>query len=122
MKKFIANIFRIIISYSKFLLMIMILSSSGTPVKADDAFTYLKCGTRYLKLSGIYLYKNYNIRTKKFMDYYLISNYGEKMIYAKGYSLNRDNGEFKYGSTKLGVCDKINSDELPKLNAEGKKF
>ena len=78
MKKFIANIFRIIISYSKFLLMIMILSSSGTPVKADDAFTYLKCGTRYLKISGIYLYKNYNIRTKKFMDYYLISNYGGK--------------------------------------------
>ena len=56
------------------------------------------------------------------MDYYLISNYGEKMIYAKGYSLNRDNGEFKYDNTKLGVCDKINSDELPKLNAEGKKF
>ena len=84
MKKFIANIIRITISYSKFLLMIMILSSSGTPVKADDAFTYLKCGTRYLKLSGIYLYKNYNIRTKKFMDYYLVSNYGEKMIYADG--------------------------------------
>ena len=97
--------------------MIMILSSSGTPVKADDAFTYLKCGTRYLKLSGLNLYTTYNIRTKKFMDYYLISNYGEKMIYAKGYSLNRD-----YDSTKLGVCDKINSDELPKLNAEGKKF
>ena len=72
MKKFIANIIRITISYSKFLLMIMILSSSGTPVKADDAFTYLKCGTRYLKLSGIYLYKNYNIRTKKFIG--LLSN------------------------------------------------
>ena len=122
MKKFIANISRITITYSKFLIMIMLLSSSGTPVNADDAFTYLKCGTRYLKLSGLNLYTTYNIRTKKFMDYYLISNYGEKMIYAKGYSLNRDNGEFKYGSTKLGVCDKINSDELPKLNAEGKKF
>ena len=37
MKKFIANISRITITYSKFLLMIMLLSSSGTPVKADDA-------------------------------------------------------------------------------------
>ena len=122
MKKFIANISRITITYSKFLIMIMLLSSSGTPAKADDAFTYLKCGTQYLRLSGVYLYKNYNIRTKRFMDYYLVSNYGEKMIYAEGYSLNRDNGEFKYSSTKLGVCNKINFDQLPKIDTEGKKF
>ena len=102
--------------------MIMILSSSGTPVKADDAFTYLKCGTRYLKLSGLNLYTTYNIRTKKFMDYYLISSYGEKMIYAEGYHLNRDTGEFAYGNNKKIVCEKINFNELPKLNDEGKKF
>ena len=107
MKKFIANIFRIIISYSKFLLMIMILSSSGTPVKADDAFTYLKCGTRYLKLSGLSLYTTYNIRTKKFMKSYRISQYGEVMIYAEGYRLNRDTGEFSYANSKKTVCEKI---------------
>ena len=44
------------------------------------------------------------------------------MIYAEGYSLNRDTGEFGYGNTKKTVCKKINFNELPKLNAEGKKF
>ena len=122
MKKFIANISRITITYSKFLIMIMVLSSSGTPVKADDAFTYLKCGTQYLKLSGVYLYKNYNIRTKKFMKYYRISRYGEVMIYAEGYRLNRDTGEFSYANSKKTVCEKIDFNELPKLDAEGKKF
>ena len=122
MKKFIANISRITITYSKFLIMIMVLSSSGTPVKADDAFTYLKCGTQYLKLSGVYLYKNYNVRTKKFMKYYRISRYGEVKIYAEGYILNRDTGEFGYGTNKKVICEKIDFNELPKLDAEGKKF
>jgi hypothetical protein len=122
MKKFIANISRITITHSKFLIMIMLLSSSGTPVKADNAFTYLKCGTRYLKLSGVNLYTTYNIRTKKFMNYYRISRYGEVMIYAEGYHLNRNTGEFGYSNGKKTVCEKIDFNELPKLNAEGKKF
>ena len=122
MKKFIANISRITITYSKFLIMIMVLSSSGTPVKADDAFTYLKCGTRYLKLSGLNLYTTYKIRTKKFMKHYRILQYGEVMIYAGKYHLNRDTGEFAYGNNKKTVCEKIDFNELPKLNAEGKKF
>ena len=122
MKKFIANISRITITYSKFLIMIMLLSSSGTPVKADDAFTYLKCGARYLKLSGLNLYATYNMRTKKFMKYYRISQYGEVMIYAEGYRLNRDTGEFYYANSKKTVCEKIDFNELPKLDAEGKKF
>ena len=106
MKKFISNISRITITYSKFFLIIVLLSSSGTSVKADDAFTYLKCGTRYLKLSGLNLYTTYNIRTKKFMKYYRISQYGEVMIYAEGYHLNRDTGEFAYGNNKKTVCKK----------------
>ena len=128
MKKFIANISRIIITYSKFLIMIMVLSSSGTPVKADDAFTYLKCGTQYLKLSGIYIKNNYNIRTKKFLKSYTITQYGEVWIYAnKGsYSrirLNRDRGEMSFSSDGLKyLCKKISFNELPKLDEEGKKF
>ena len=100
----------------------MLLSSSGTPVKAKDAFTYLKCGTQYLRLSGTYLYKNYNIRTKKFMDSYRISSYGENKIWAESYHLNRNTGELKYGNTKIAICEKVDFNELPNLNAEGKKF
>jgi len=128
MKKFIANISRIIITYSKFLIMIMLLSSSGTPVKADDAYTYLKCGAQYLQLSGIYIKSNYNIRTKKFLKSYTITQYGEVWIYAnKGsYSrirLNRDRGEMSFSSDGLKyLCKKISFNELPKLDEEGKKF
>ncbi len=84
MKKLIANITRVTITYSKFFLMILVLSSSGTPVKADDAYTYLECGTQYLQLSGVYIKSNYNIRTKKFLDSYRIKLYGEKWIKASG--------------------------------------
>ena len=82
MKKFITNISRITITYSKFLIMIMLLSSSGTPVKADDAYTYLKCGAQYLQLSGIYIKSNYNIRKKIFLKPCTIIQYGEVWIYA----------------------------------------
>ena len=80
MKKFITNISRITITYSKFLIMIMVLSSSGTPVKAEDSFTYLKCGVDYLRLTGNYISSNYNIRNKKFLHSYKIKEYGEKWI------------------------------------------
>ena len=128
MKKFIANISRIIITYSKFLIMIMLLSSSGTPVKADDSITYLKCGVDYLRLTGNYISSNYNIRTKKFLNSYTIKQYGEIWIYANNYSLspsyirlNRNTGEKNSGSSKI-ACKKINFSELPKLDDEGKKF
>ena len=128
MKKFIANISRITITYSKFLLMIMLLSSSGTPAKAEDAYTYLKCGIDYLRLTGNYISSNYNIRNKKFLHSYKIKEYGEKWIKAESYIhypsyiwLNRNTGEMTQGSTKI-PCEKIDFNELPKLNAEGKKF
>ena len=132
MKKFIANISRITITYSKFLIMIMLLSSSGTPAKADDAFTYLKCGTQYLQLSGIYIKSNYNIRTKKFLDSYTIKKYGETWITSRSYIaypgyiyLNRDTGEMSYSrasDSKKYSCEVIYYNELPRVNDEGKKF
>ena len=61
----------------------MVLSSSGTPVKADDSITYLKCGVDYLRLTGNYISSNYNIRTKKFLNSYTIKQYGEIWIYEK---------------------------------------
>ena len=128
MKKFIANISRITITYSKFLIMIMLLSSSGTPAKAEDAYTYLKCGIDYLRLTGNYISSNYNIRTKKFLYSYTIKEYGEKWIKAHSYIhypstiwLNRNTGEMTHGSTKIS-CEKIDFSELPKLDAEGTKF
>ena len=134
MKKFIANIIRTTITYSKFLLMIMALSSSGSAAKADDAYTYLKCGTKYLQLTGHYIKSNYNIRSKKFLDSYKIDKYGETWIEGRASSyltwpdyiyLNRDTGEMSYGSSsssKKYPCDVINYTELPRVNDEGKKF
>ena len=134
MKKILANITRLMITYSKFLLMIMVLSSSGTIVKADDAYTYLKCGTQYLQISGIYIKSNYNIRTKKFLDLYKINEYGETWIPGRAVSLstwpndlylNRDTGEMSYSrssSSKNYKCKVINYNELPKVNDEGKIF
>ena len=128
MKKFIANISRITIAYSKLLLMIIILSSSSTPAKAEDSYTYLKCGIDYLRLTGNYISSNYNIRTKKFLYSYAIKEYGEKWIKAESYIhypsyiwLNRNTGEMTQGGTKI-PCEKIDFSELPKLDAEGTKF
>ena len=84
--------------------------------------TYLKCKNSYMKLGGQFLHRNYNIRTKKFMDYYRIDHYGENFIRAERYTLNRNTGEFSHGKTVLAVCNKIDFSDLPKLNAEGKKF
>ena len=132
MKKFIANIIRTTITYSKFLLMIMALSSSGSVAKADDAYTYLKCGTQYLQLSGHYIKSNYNIRTKKFLDSYTITKYGETWITSRSYItypayiyLNRDTGEMSYSrasDSKKYPCKVIYYNELPRVNDEGKKF
>ena len=132
MKKFIANIIRITITYSKFLLMVMVLSSSGTVAKADDAYTYLKCGVKYLQLSGHYIKSNYNIRTKKFLDSYTIKKYGETWITSRSYItypayiyLNRDTGEMSYSrasDSKKYSCETIYYNELPRVNDEGKKF
>ena len=132
MKKFIANIIRITITYSKFLLMIMALSSSGTVAKANVVYTYLKCGAKYLQLSGWDIKSNYNIRTKKFLDSYTIIKYGETWISSKNYKvypthifLNRDTGEMSYSLTsnsKKYPCKVINYTELPSVSDEGKKF
>ena len=132
MKKIIANIIRTTITYSKFLLMIMALSSSGSAAKADDAYTYLKCGTQYLQLTGHYIKSNYNIRTKKFLDSYTITKYGETWITSRSYLtypayiyLNRDTGEMSYSrasDSKKYPCKVIYYNELPRVNDEGKKF
>ena len=111
--------------------MVLVLSSSGSVAKADDAYTYLKCGTQYLQLSGVYIKSNYNIRTKKFLDSYRIKLYGEKWIKASvigGYStiwLNRDTGEMSWGrgsDARKYPCKVIYYNELPRVNDEGKKF
>ena len=132
MKKILANITRLTITYSKFLLMVMVLSSSGTVAKADDAYTYLKCGAKYLQLSGVYIKSNYNIRTKKFLDSYTITKYGETWITSRSYTaypgyiyLNRDTGEMSYSrasDSKKYSCETIYYNKLPQVNDEGKKF
>ena len=110
----------------------MVLSSSGTVAKADDAYTYLKCGAKYLQLTGHYIKSNYNIRTKKFLDSYTITKYGETWITSRSYItypayiyLNRDTGEMSYSrasDSKKYPCEVIYYNELPRVNDEGKKF
>ena len=69
MKKITSTLLRLFASYSKLLIMIFILSVSGTSLKADDGYTYLKCGKKYIKFDGYNLKTNYNNDTKKALTF-----------------------------------------------------
>ena len=65
MKTIIASTIRLILSYSKFGLMIFSLSLINTALKSDDSFYYLNSGSQFLKLSGVYIQETQNIRNRK---------------------------------------------------------
>ena len=125
MKIIFSSISRLFFAYSKFILMVAMLSTVGTVAHSSEA-TYLKCDdSKYYRLTGTYLESNYNIRTKKFTYKYKIWFYGEDYImWERSYDkLNRNNGEWTNDKGKVvRTCKKINHDELPKLNQEGKLF
>jgi len=122
MKTIFSSISRLIFSYSKFLLMLTVLSTFGSFANASDDSTYLKCGKKYVELTGSYLKTNYNIRTKKFSFEYKVYSYGENYITFGSSKLNRNNGEWLYKGKVIRTCKKIHWTELPKLNEEGKLF
>ena len=123
MKNIFSSLSRLFFAYSKFILMVMMLSTLGTVVHSSEA-TYLECNDRYYKLTGVYLESNYNVRTKKFKNKQEVSTYGINYIWLQyGSKINRNNGEWTNNKGKVvRTCKKINHDELPKLNQEGKLF
>ena len=122
MKIIFSSISRLFFAYSKFILMVMMLSTLGTIVHSSEA-TYLECDDKYYRLTGTYFETNYNIRTKKFKNKYKLYSYGVDFISIqyKG-KINRNTGEWTYDGKLTCFLKKINPDELPVLNQEGKLF
>ena len=71
MKTIIASTTRLILSYSKFGLMVFSLSLINTALKSDDNFYYLNSGSQFLKLSGVYIQEKNNIRNRKLINKYI---------------------------------------------------
>ena len=126
MKIIFSSISRLVFSYSKFLLMLTMLSTLGTPSFSNDnfQFTYLKCNDRYFRLNGEFSDSNYNIRTRKFTSTSKVYQHTTNYISLPfGYSIDRNNGEYKSKEGKV-ICifEIINFNQLPKLNEEEKLF
>ena len=68
MKKIFASISRLIVSYSKFGIMIFSLSLMNTALKANDNFYFLAANSQFLKLGGVYVQEKQNIRNRKLIN------------------------------------------------------
>tara|TARA_B100001173_G_C15737778_1_gene441417 strand:+ start:413 stop:646 length:234 start_codon:yes stop_codon:yes gene_type:complete len=68
MKKIFASVSRLIVSYSKFGIMIFSLSLMNTALKADQGFYFLAANSQFLKLGSIYVQENQNIRNRKLIN------------------------------------------------------
>ena len=77
MKTIITSITRLILSYSKFGLMVFSLSLINTALKSDNNFYYLNSGSQFLKLSGVYIQEKNNIRNRKLINRFIETKYGE---------------------------------------------
>ena len=80
MKTIIASTTRLILSYSKFGVMIFSLSLINTALKSDDNFRYLNSTSQFLKLGGIYINEQQNIRNKKLINKYIKIKDDENLI------------------------------------------
>ena len=65
MKNIFASISRLTVAYSKFGIMIFSLSLMNTALKADSGYYYLTANSQFLKLGGVYVQENQNIRNRK---------------------------------------------------------
>ena len=80
MKQILACISRALISYSKFGLMIFSLSIMNTALKSDDNFRYLTQSSQFLKLGGVYINEEKNIRKRKLVNKYIKLENGKYLI------------------------------------------
>ena len=80
MKTIIASTTRLILSYSKFGVMIFSLSLINTALKSDNNFRYLNSTSQFLKLSGVYINEQNNIRNKKLINKYIKIKDDENLI------------------------------------------
>ena len=71
MKKIFASVSRLTVAYSKFGMMIFSLSFMNTALKADQGFYYLATNSQFLKLGGVYVQDNQNIRYRKMIDEFI---------------------------------------------------
>ena len=80
MKTIISSITRLILSYSKFGLMVFSLSLINTALKSNDNFYYLTAGSQFLKLSGVYIQEKNNIRNRRLVNKFIKTKYGEILV------------------------------------------
>ena len=80
MKTIIASITRLILSYSKFGLMVFSLSLINTALRSDNNFYYLNSGSQFLKISGVYIQERKNIRQRKLINKFIKTKYGDILV------------------------------------------
>ena len=80
MKTIIASITRLILSYSKFGLMVFSLSLINTALKSNDNFYYLNSGSQFLKLGGVYIQEKNNSRNRRLVNKFKKTKYGEILV------------------------------------------
>ena len=71
MKKIFASVSRLTVAYSKFGIMVFSLSLMNTALKADQGFYYLATNSQFLKLGGVYVQDNQNIRYRRMIDEFI---------------------------------------------------
>ncbi len=80
MKTIISSTLRLILSYSKFGLMVFSLSLINTALRSDNNFYYLNSGSQFLKISGVYIQERKNIRQRKLINKFIKTKYGDILV------------------------------------------
>ena len=83
MKMIITSTIRLILSYSKFGLMVFSLSLINTALKSDNNFYYLHSGSQFLKLSGVYIQEKNNIRNRRLINKFIKTKHEEILVWLK---------------------------------------
>jgi len=80
MKKVLSYISRLLVSYSKFGIMIFSLSLINSTLKSDNNFIYLAQSSQFLKLGGVYINEQNNLRKRKLVNRYIELENGKYLL------------------------------------------